>query len=246
MTDVWITDLCPFSPESGDSPVPVPLHGHIPGVLSEAETERADSFPVRREGRRFAASRFFLRSVLSEYTGRPAGELEFRSGPGGKPALVAGPPELCFNLSHSGDVAVLAVAGAEVGVDIEEHRRLRDLDLLVEYAFAPEEAALLRELPGGAREEVFFRAWCVKEAVIKARGERAALYLDRIKVVTPCRGREDAEAAEVCFEEAFTWEAELYRARLIDILPGYSAAVCLCSSRLDEVRIHRFRWPSGD
>ena len=235
MTDVWTMDFGVFSAAAAES-----------GILTREEVRRAGSFPVPIEGARYAASRFFLRSVLAEYAALPAGELDFRRGSGGKPVLSNGPPGLHFNLSHSGNAAVLAVSDTEVGVDIERRRRIRDLSLLVEYAFAPEEAAVFRGLPGGAREEVFFRAWCLKEAVIKAWGERAALYLDRVRVISADSGAVAAgerPVEKIRFEDSFARKGVLYRALSLDLLPGYSSAVCIRRNEFPEIQIRRFSWP---
>ncbi|MFP4563535.1 MAG: 4'-phosphopantetheinyl transferase family protein [Spirochaetia bacterium] len=228
-------DFGDFSAEAGAS-----------GILTREEVRRTESFPIPIEGARYAASRLFLRSVLAEYAGLPAGELEFCRGSRGKPVLSNGPSGLHFNLSHSGNSAALAVSDTEVGLDIERHRRIRDLDFLVEYAFAPEEAAVFRELPGGAREEIFFRAWCLKEAVIKTWGERAALYLDRVRVISADSGAAAAggrPVEKIRFEDSFARKGVLYRARLLDLLPGYSSAVCIRRNELPEIRIRRYSWP---
>lgn len=248
MIDVWIVEFSAFSAEAGVSRTPLNLDGLPAGLLTGEEVRRARSFPAGIEGRRYAASRIFLRSVLAGYAGRPAGELDFLLGPGGKPVLSLGPSDLHFNLSHSGDAALLAVADTDVGVDIERHRTIRELGSLVEYAFTPEEVRVFSGLPGGAREEVFFRAWCLKEAVIKAWGERAAVYLDRIGVVGSGTGNGsggEGPGGSVRFEDAFTREGVVYRAFPLHILPGYFSAACLRCGEIPYVRIRRYHWPPG-
>jgi len=153
-------------------------------VLSADERERAGRFVFDEHRNRFIACRGQARSVLAGYLGAAAGELRFRYGPRGKPALEAPWGELLtFNISHSHDLALCAVAcGRELGVDIEHIRPPSDFDGLAAHFFASSEVNALRSLPEETRLESFFRCWTRKEAVLKAVGTGLALPLDRIVV----------------------------------------------------------------
>jgi hypothetical protein len=60
-----------------------------------------------------------LRQVLATYLGEEPAQIELEAGPHGKPRL-AGPGRLRFNLSHSGELALVAVsARLEVGADVQ-------------------------------------------------------------------------------------------------------------------------------
>jgi len=114
----------------------------------------------------------------------PPAQLEFRSGPNGKPDLAAsrGRPALRFNLSHAQDLALYAVTlRREVGVDVE--RVSHDfVDLrLAERFFCPREVLALRAVSGD-QGEAFSRCWTLKEAFLKAMGEGLAFGLDRFDV----------------------------------------------------------------
>lgn len=81
------------------------------------------------------------------------------------------PSNLSFNLSHSHDIGMLAVAdGMEVGADVERIRMPRDLDILVGHFFRPEEAEYVLAASAEARAEAFCRLWTRKEAVVKCMG----------------------------------------------------------------------------
>jgi phosphopantetheinyl transferase len=92
--------------------------------------ERARAAEILRERNRalWIRSRGVLRALLGRYLERDPRELRFALGPHGKPALshregTVAAEDLRFNLSHSGDLALVAVsAGREVGVDIERAR----------------------------------------------------------------------------------------------------------------------------
>lgn len=84
----------------------------------------------------------------------------------GKP-FIAGGPE--FNISHSGDIVVLALAeNGPVGIDIEEVRPINVADYLRQI---PEVAHVREALDGPQADNLFFDCWTRKEAVLKACGE---------------------------------------------------------------------------
>ena len=85
-------------------------------------------------------------------------------GPHGKPMLAGQGPQ--FNLSHSGDYAVLAVGNCPNGVDIERTERMRPL--AARYCMTPEEYALFTQTDRPV--EFFCALWTGKESVMKATG----------------------------------------------------------------------------
>jgi len=138
-------------------------------LLSPAERARADRFVRPEDGRRWARARGILRALLGDYADADPAELRFEEGAHGKPALVG--HRLRFNLSHSGDTALYALAlGVEVGVDVELPRRELDHVALAARALGAETAARLEALDPAAREREFLRAWVRWEAVLKCRG----------------------------------------------------------------------------
>jgi 4'-phosphopantetheinyl transferase len=141
-----------------------------PERLPGPERERAAAF--RREGaaQRWAASRWALRQVLARYLDQPAAEIEIVADERGKPRLSARASPR-FNLSHSGDLAIVALAAdREIGVDVEAVRARGDLVALAERALAPEAAAAVRAAPPEERPLAFHRAWVRHEARLKCLG----------------------------------------------------------------------------
>ncbi|HLK63609.1 MAG TPA: 4'-phosphopantetheinyl transferase superfamily protein [Bryobacteraceae bacterium] len=131
------------------------------------EAERASRFikPILSE--RYLRAHGALRAILAKYT---AASIEFAVTTSGKPYL-PGTPECRFNLSHSHDMALVAVAQeVEVGVDVEWVRSMGDQAQIAERFFPPSEAAAHMEVPLHCRERDFFRRWTRIEAVLKARG----------------------------------------------------------------------------
>src|SRR6185295_15890681 len=97
----------------------------------------------------------------------------FQRGAGGKPELAheGGPAALRFNLSHGGDLALIALArGRELGVDIEPLRALSDEARLARRVLSPREADAFAALPPDERAAALLRCWTRKEALLKANG----------------------------------------------------------------------------
>lgn len=120
---------------------------------------------------RRAGARRALGAILAEYLG--GAEVELRVGEDGKPRLAVASERLSFNLSHSGDLALIAIApgGVEVGVDLERLRPRRDLVRLAERWLSPADAAAVADAPAGPeREAAFYAAWTRHEARVKCVG----------------------------------------------------------------------------
>lgn len=152
-------------------------------LLSGDERARADRFrsPGLRE--RFTAGRAALRRLLGAYTRRPPARIEFAYNARGKPSLVTKEP-IAFNLSHSGDLAVCAIAHAiEIGADVEEVRPVTHAEAIASRFFTPSEtAAILARADGDERSLAFLRAWTRKEACVKASGDGLGESLANIEV----------------------------------------------------------------
>jgi len=139
------------------------------GTLSADERARAERFVKARDGRKFVRCRAVLRAILGGLTGVDPRAVAFQVGPGGKPMLPHGPWR--FNVSHSGELALIAVTkDVELGVDVEVYRPIQQSDRIVESYFTAAESAEFRKLDESARAEAFIRGWTRKEAVVKAQG----------------------------------------------------------------------------
>lgn len=138
-------------------------------ILDEEETIRANRFYFSQHKRRFATARATVRIILARYLNMAPERLEFTYNPQGKPSVVNS-QKLQFNLSHSGDLAILAVGkGFPIGVDIEQFSA-RPYDGIAETLFSQQELEGFYKVPPSLKPAIFFHIWSQKEAFIKICG----------------------------------------------------------------------------
>jgi len=231
------SSYCPSKPgdaslEQGQVHVwAVPLDGDpapFEGLLSAAEVDRLQRFRFADHQRRYQISHGALRQILGAYLDQDPREVAFRHGPRGKPFLDGDGP--AFNLSHSGKLAMVAVGGAELGVDVEKQRRLESLTQIAERHFSDTEFGELRRLEGEARELAFYRCWTRKEAYIKALGEGLSMALDSFDV---------SLAPEARFLACHDGREDPAQWSMLDVSPGadYVGALAVRSPEVEVVRL---------
>ena len=192
-------------------------------LLSADERQRAERFRFDCHRWRWTQARAHWRRVLGAYLACPPEAVEFALDADGKPRL-AGPVrhhDLEFNLSHSGDLALFAIArGRRVGVDVEVTPRL-DVRRLSERVLTKRERAPLRKLSGLRLEHEFLRCWTRKEAWIKALGDGMSRDLQSFEVLVRDNvDRGDVSPGRPC-ADALWW--------LEDLTPSPHAVGCLAA-----------------
>lgn len=106
-----------------------------------------------------------------------------------KPALMTASgqlnrPDLRFNLSHTRGAALIGIGvGLELGIDIEWHRPMNDLDALARSVMSDTEMEQWLILKPEDRTRAFYHLWTRKEAYLKAIG--LGLYRDLQEVTVP-------------------------------------------------------------
>ncbi|NEB77501.1 4'-phosphopantetheinyl transferase superfamily protein [Streptomyces sp. SID14478] len=169
------------------------------GVLDAEERRRAAAFRFDGHRRRYLASHLALRGILADRLGRAPGALRFvrRPCPGcgashGRPAL-ADAPDVHFSLSHSGDLALVAVAPTVVGADVEEHPEATAVEDLTGVLHPRERAELAAVADPLERRLALARVWVRKEAYLKGLGTGLArgTDLDYVGTSVACPGSPD-------------------------------------------------------
>ncbi|MFE1029930.1 4'-phosphopantetheinyl transferase family protein [Streptomyces sp. NPDC058818] len=144
--------------------------------LDGHERNRAASFVRPADGLLYAAAHIALRRLLGSYLGVAAQDVPFVrepcpgcGKPHGRPAVATPDPPLHFSLSHSGGLALVAVAHTTVGADLEKLPGAETVAICAE-ALHPGERAELARVPQTERAELFSRLWTRKEAYLKGLG----------------------------------------------------------------------------
>lgn len=170
-------------------------------VLSDDERAVAARFVFAEHRDAYVAQHVMVRALLARYLAIPPASVAFARGTRGKPHLVG--RELELNLSHTEDVALLAIARVAVGVDVERLAAPIDEGELGRMVCAPDEVPLAQSRRG------FLRIWCRKEACLKATGVG---LLDDLPSVSVARDRVDVAGDVVYVQD-------------LDVGAGHAAAL---------------------
>jgi 4'-phosphopantetheinyl transferase len=200
-------------------------------ILSPDERQKARRyhFPVDRE--RYIIGRALARIVLGYLLDMTPVRVRFRYNNFGKPYLDCDEnrPRLQFNLSHSGELIVMAITiGREIGVDVEGVREHAEVERIAARFFSVRERAELASLPPSQRAVAFFSCWTRKEAFIKAKGMGLRFPLDCFDV--SLKPDSPAMLLETRPDPA---EAARWTIRNLDVGPAYKAAVAVEGRDLD-------------
>ncbi|MGW3666470.1 4'-phosphopantetheinyl transferase family protein [Streptomyces sp. NPDC005141] len=150
--------------------------------LDAQERARAASLSRPRDALLYTAAHIALRRVLAAALGLAPQDVTYVrepcpgcGGPHGRPALRPASgvrddePAVHFSLSHSSGKALVAVATAPVGVDIQRMPSAETTEVCTGLLH-PGERAELDGLPPGRRGAAFGQLWARKEAYLKGLG----------------------------------------------------------------------------
>ncbi|MEX2178099.1 MAG: 4'-phosphopantetheinyl transferase superfamily protein [Gemmatimonadaceae bacterium] len=138
--------------------------------LSEDEQRRQRRYRGRGAAERYVVTRSLVRGVLSERLGVPPREVPVNRTDTGKPVISGG---VHFNVSHSGDLILLALSVERaIGVDVERRRDIARVEALVRRWLSETERTAVVRLGamGASPSDAFLRVWSLKEARLKALG----------------------------------------------------------------------------
>ena len=211
---VWRADISALAP----------CASYFDALIEGGERARGNAYHASADRLRHTVTRGVLRALAGHYVGASPSALRFDAGPFGKPALRSDDePTVSFNLSHSGDIVLLAFArDGDVGVDVERwSNRLGDLERgrIAESVFSNTECDAIRALPAAAeRERAFYTLWSRKEAYLKGTGAGISSGLSHVDITVDATARliEDRRDASA---------AERWGICDIDVGVGYSAAL---------------------
>jgi len=154
--------------------LPAPEIGSLTSVLDDNERRRAALLALDGHRRRFIAAHGVARVIIGHRLGVPANQIGWRHGLHGKPELTGTPSGVQVNLSHSGELAMLAITdGRRCGIDLQLLPDAAQAVRLARRFFPAEET---RFVASGAtpddRVHRFGLLWTRKEACLKVTGGR--------------------------------------------------------------------------
>ncbi|MGW1253818.1 4'-phosphopantetheinyl transferase family protein [Streptomyces sp. NPDC002513] len=180
---------------------------------------------VDQEGRdRYAVAHGSVRLILASELDVSPDSLTWHRGIQGKPRLVGVADGLHTSLSHSDGLALLAVAGREVGVDVERIAARWSRKPPVRF-FPAAEAAAVAAVPPAERAALFVRLFTRKEACVKAAG--GSLLPHGVQLHTA------GEAPLVVTGP----KNERWHVRDVPVAEGYGASVALAGPEEFDVRV---------
>lgn len=145
-------------------------------LMSESRRKKCDALKREEDKKLCIAADMLLRRTISAHTGLNEALLEFSLTETGKPFLAGN--ELYFSVSHSGEIAAVAVnKSSPVGIDVEKIIPVKAR--IAGRVFSEAEISFVfgdNKIPAGLIEdrgvlERFFRVWTYKEAFVKMTGE---------------------------------------------------------------------------
>lgn len=211
-TAVYAADVSPLEESS--------IYDAAYGTVSAERRKKTDRYIQMKDRRLSLGAELLLRYGL-----RAAGiyerTFEIVSGPYGKPYLKNG--DIYFSISHSGEYAVCAVSGCEVGCDIEKTAPT-DLKIAGRYFSESEYDDIAAQPTPEAQSDMFFRYWTLRESFLKAAGFGMKLPLSSFKIV---RGDEISVVQSA--------DDRTYRFKEFGDIPGYRCAVCTAGECKDAV-----------
>jgi 4'-phosphopantetheinyl transferase len=155
-------------------------------ILGPEERRRAAAFRRPADRDLYLVSHVGLRVLLGFRLGLAPASVELRraacplcGGPHGRPEAATA-PDLHFSLSHAHGLALCALAGTPVGIDLEAAASVPDASLVRQLH--PVERAAIGRLPVSRRADAFLHCWVRKEAYLKGIGTGLGIDPDMVHV----------------------------------------------------------------
>ena len=185
---------------------------------------------------KFIVSRTLLRMLIAHLCDCAPDRIQFSYGEYGKPSVENQFPSVQFNMSHSGDIAAYAFTAYDpLGLDIEQHRPMPDLEGIAFRFFNHSDFEELLHVSAPERVPSFFDCWVRKEAYVKGLGKGLSMPLDGFQVSFAPGQRTAVVTEHDDTEDSLAWSIVAFAPEV-----AYSGAVAV-RRRTGKVRIHKLR-----
>ncbi|MFT4670797.1 MAG: 4'-phosphopantetheinyl transferase [Pseudohongiellaceae bacterium] len=224
--DLWFVNIEDFSYEE--------LLSLTSGWLSKQDLQRVERYQFLEHKQQLLMGRYLIRTVLSRYGQLSAGDWRFENNEYGKPFIASALLDemvepLFFNLSHSQNKLVLAVARHEfLGVDIEYGLKPRRVEKIANRYFSNSEIEGFSGLEKSQMQKRFYDLWSLKEAYIKACGMGLAIPLNHFSF-----SFQNERKVEIKFHKERPDDSALWQFWNIESEPGYHLSLAVKSLKLD-------------
>ncbi|MFN3234124.1 MAG: 4'-phosphopantetheinyl transferase family protein [Gammaproteobacteria bacterium] len=199
-------------------------------LLSSDEIERAQRFKFERDQTGFIIFRGYLRKILAHYEKCYPDQLRFKYNTHGKPIIANPNVTIEFNISHTKEHALLAVAlHAPIGIDIEKMEDKHNYYGIAKRFFSEEEYDYIVAQKENALH-CFYRYWTCKEAFVKALGEGIHYGLNRFAIEFV-----DHQAANLVKTDDDTIDMDHWLLMTLEAIPDHVASIAL-SRRLLNIK----------
>ncbi|CAJ0591042.1 unnamed protein product [Cylicocyclus nassatus] len=175
--------------------------------LPSEDVERQRRFRFRDDSLACVVGRLLIRQAVRTACSLPWHAIDIAKTERGKPYLINERSHLNFNVSHQGDLVVLASSEKEeIGVDvmrIDDYRADTALEHIERMSklFTMGELRMMRSKKTEKdRWTAFYRIWCLKESVLKATGTGLVNDLRTLDFHTS-----DEQHKPGCFITSTTW-----------------------------------------
>ncbi len=207
----------------------------VASLLDEEERSRAAAMARAAHRRRFLAVHGAVRVIVGRHLGTRPERLMWRYGPHGKPSLAIPGADLEVSMSHSGQVAALALSDSRpVGVDVQVLADSVDVLRMSRRFYPPLEAGFVSAATDHDDQvRRFTWLWARKEACVKVHGGR---LLPGLRL--PVTGIGCVVAADPGGPLPGP-----YAIQNISAPRGYYAAVAL--EGIAEFQVRTYRWPAS-
>lgn len=150
-------------------------------LLTDSERMISRRFRFEADRNRFVTGRRSLRFLISKYLSVNPLDIDIISEKGEKPFIRYPATPIRFNISHSGEWVVVALADEELGIDIEKINSSFDYSNLLDEHFTDAEQRFIvkAKIPVAA----FYFLWTRKEALVKAVGRGLQVNLKVMAVL---------------------------------------------------------------
>ena len=206
------------------------LYERYSSILSENEKQRFLTQRLPNGQLQFLWTRIVLRHLFSVYhAGHHPGYWRFGKSETGRPQVDRVQSSLEFNLTHTGNLLLIAVASSgSPGVDAERLGRFVDVSAIARRYFDSAEAQQILAAAPEIQNEMFLRSWTLKESAVKATGLGLARALKRFSFSSPMSAHfayQDNSHTAAAHEDVVKFWSATHN--------DYALAVCLHNSGKD-------------